>query len=114
MNSRERRVDTRVTVKVPLGFRVLKNPGSPEQTAESITISERGILFATAVPLMVGRPLEVSLKMPRELAGQNASDVRWRASSTSSPMRSSAIKRESDCLLKAMKQRPPQWERGAA
>jgi PilZ domain len=76
MNSRERRVDTRVNVKVPLRFRVLNNPGSPEQTAESINISQRGILFATAVPLMVGTPLEVSLKMPRELAGQNASDVR--------------------------------------
>jgi hypothetical protein len=53
MNSRERRVDTRVNVKVPLRFRVLNNSGitRPEQTAEPINISERGILFPAAVAL---------------------------------------------------------------
>jgi len=75
MNSRERRIDTRVNIKVPFRFRVLNNPGSPEQSAESINISQRGLLFATAIPLKVGTPLEVSLKMPRELAGQVSSDV---------------------------------------
>ena len=76
MNSRERRIDTRVNIRVPLRFRVLNNPGSPELTAESENISQRGILFATAVPLKVGTPLEVSLKMPQELAGQASSDVK--------------------------------------
>jgi len=76
MNSRERRIDTRVNIRVPLRFRVLNNPGSPEVSAESENISQRGILFATAVPLKVGTPLEVSLKMPQELAGQTPSDVR--------------------------------------
>jgi len=87
MNSRERRVDTRVNVKVPLRFRVLNNSGitRPEQTAEPINISERGILFPAAVPQMVGTPLEVSLKMPRELAGQNASDVRCVAARSPHP-----------------------------
>src|SRR5216684_4001842 len=76
MNSRERRSDTCVNIRVPLRFRVLNNPGSPELTAESENISQRGILFATAVPLKVGTPLEVSLKMPQELAGQASSDVK--------------------------------------
>jgi hypothetical protein len=76
MISRERRMDTRVNIKLPLRFRVLNNPGAQEQTAESINISQRGILFATAAPLVVGTPLEVSLKMPRELQSHAASDVK--------------------------------------
>src|ERR1700687_1164225 len=76
MSARERRIDTRVNVNVPLCFRVLDIPGSPEQTAEAINISQRGILFATDVPLVFGTPLEVSLKMPRELAGQPSNDVK--------------------------------------
>ena len=75
MNSRERRIDTRVNIKVPFRFRVLNNPGATEQVAESINISQRGLLFATTIPLKVGTPLEVSLKMPRELAGPVSNDV---------------------------------------
>src|SRR5258708_32143851 len=69
MNSRERRIDTRINLNVPLRFRVLNIPNSQELTGESINISQRGILFATAIPLLIGTPLEVSLKMPREVAG---------------------------------------------
>lgn len=76
MNSRERRIDTRVNVNVPLRFRVLNSPGAQELSGESINISQRGILFATAIPLIVGTPLEVWLKMPRELAGDATSDLK--------------------------------------
>jgi PilZ domain len=76
MNARERRIDTRVNIRVPFRFRVLNVPGSPEQAAESENISQRGILFATTFPLQVGTPLEVSLEMPQELAGQTSSDVK--------------------------------------
>jgi len=61
---------------VPLQFRVLNNPGSTEQTAQSENISQRGLYFLTSVPLKVGTPLEVSLRMPQELAGRVASDVK--------------------------------------
>lgn len=76
MNSSERRIDTRVNIRVPLRFRVLNDPEAAEQAAESENISQRGIYFATNVPLKVGTPLEVSLRMPRELAGKTSSDVR--------------------------------------
>jgi len=76
MNSRERRYDTRVNIRVPFRFRVLNTPDALEQTAESENISQRGILFATALPLKVGTPLEVSLQMPQELAGKSSSDVK--------------------------------------
>jgi hypothetical protein len=75
MNSRERRTDTRVNLNMPLRFRVLNTPNSPELSGESINISQRGILFTTAVPLLVGTPLEVSLRMPRALAGHAASEL---------------------------------------
>jgi len=76
MNSSERRSDTRVNICVPLRFRTLNNPGSTEQTAESENISQRGMYFMTNVPLKVGTPVEVSLRMPPELAGKAASDVK--------------------------------------
>ena len=76
MSSSERRIDTRVNIRVPLRFRALNNPGSTEQTAESENISQRGMYFMTDVPLKVGTPVEVSLRMPQELAGKSSSDVK--------------------------------------
>ena len=76
MSSSERRIDTRVNVRVPLRFRALNNPGSTEQTAQSENISQRGLYFLTNVPLKIGTPVEVSLRMPQELSGKVASDVK--------------------------------------
>jgi hypothetical protein len=76
MSSNERRIDTRVNVRVPLRFRVLGSLDSVEQNAESENISQRGMYFTTSFPLKVGMPLEVSLRMPQELAGKSSSDVK--------------------------------------
>ena len=76
MSSSERRIDTRVNICVPLRFRPLNNPAAVEQTAESENISQRGMYFLTTFPLKVGTPVEVSLRMPQELAGRVASDVK--------------------------------------
>jgi hypothetical protein len=76
MSSRERRIDTRVNVCVPLRFRALNNPGATEQTAESENISQRGLFFMTHVPLKIGTPVEVSLRMPQAIAGQVSNDVK--------------------------------------
>jgi hypothetical protein len=79
MSSGERRIDMRVNVRVPLRFRILNHPDSIEQIAESENISQRGMYFTTAVPLKVGMPLEVSLRMPQELASKFSSDVKCMA-----------------------------------
>jgi hypothetical protein len=76
MSSSERRIDTRVNVRVPLRFRTLNNPGSSEQAAESENISQRGIYFETVVPLKIGTPVELFLCMPQEFAGKTSSDVK--------------------------------------
>lgn len=76
MSSSERRIDTRVNIAVPLRFRALNNPGATDQTAESENISQRGLFFSTIVPLKIGTPVEVSLRMPQELAGRPSSEVK--------------------------------------
>jgi hypothetical protein len=76
MSSSERRIDTRVNICVPLRFRILNNPGATEQLAESENISQRGMYFLTNVPLKIGTSAQVSLRMPQELAGKAASDVK--------------------------------------
>ena len=76
MSPNERRTDTRMNIRVPLQFRSLDPPNLAGQIAESENISQRGIYFETATPLKIGTPLEVSLRMPRELAGKFVSDVR--------------------------------------
>ena len=76
MSSRERRIDPRVNIRVPLRFRALNNPGATEQTAESENISQRGLYFLTAVPLKVGTPVEVSLRMPQAVAAPVSTDVK--------------------------------------
>jgi hypothetical protein len=76
MSSSERRLDTRVSVRVPLRFRVLNNPSAAEETAVSENISQRGVFFWTRVPLRVGTPVELSLRMPQEVAGSVSADVK--------------------------------------
>ena len=76
MSSKERRIDTRVNVRVPLRFRTLDSPESTEQLAEAENISQRGIYFTTSFPLKVGMPVEISMRMPQELAGKTSSGVR--------------------------------------
>jgi hypothetical protein len=76
MSSSERRIDTRVNVSVPLRFRQLNSPAAEEQTAKSENISQRGVYFLTTVALKIGTPVEVSLRMPQEVAGKVSSDVK--------------------------------------
>ena|SRR5579863_1015777 len=76
MSSSERRIDSRVNISVPLRFRALNNPGATEQTAQSENLSQRGMYFMTHVALKVGTPVEVSLRMPSELAGKLSNDVK--------------------------------------
>src|ERR1700735_3236268 len=79
MSSSERRIDTRINICVPLRFRALNTPDAVEQTAQSENISQRGMYFLTTVPLKVGTPRGVPLRMPQERAGKMASDVKCMA-----------------------------------
>ncbi len=79
MATTERRLAPRVNLKIPLRFRPILSPTIPEQKAESVNISQRGAYFVTDFPLKVGTPVELFLRMPRELTGQDATEVRCAA-----------------------------------
>jgi len=79
MNITERRTATRLSLRIPLRFRSLSNSTSPEQRAETVNISQRGVFFTTAFPLTKGTPIEMLLKMPSELTGKAPAEVRCTA-----------------------------------
>jgi hypothetical protein len=78
MSESNRRAETRIDARMPIRFRPITNPPSPEQSAESVNISEHGLFFWTSCPLSVGEEVEIYLRMPRELS-QNLVQVRWNA-----------------------------------
>ncbi len=75
MTSSDRRRDPRVNACVVMRFRVLNNPKSPEFTAESENMSQRGIYFLSSAPLEIGMPMELSLRIPHDLAEKVTSEV---------------------------------------
>ena len=79
MNSNERRVAPRMNLRIPLRFRPITIPTLPEQRAETLNVSQNGVFFATDYPLTVGTPVELLLKMPRELTGKDSTEVRCKA-----------------------------------
>jgi len=60
----------RYLVRIPLRFRLLASPEMPEEIAESLNLSARGVSFATRFPLAVGTPIQLSLKVPEEVTGK--------------------------------------------
>ena len=78
MNSRlrtDRRLAGRYNVKTPLRVRLWKS-AVPEQIAECVNLSQRGIYFATDSMLCEGETVEVFFNMPEEIVGEAGSE--WR------------------------------------
>lgn len=73
--SRDRRFSQRHNVKTALRVRVWKS-GLPEERAESVNLSQRGILFASNSRIAEGEVVEILLKMPQEITGQPTTE--WR------------------------------------
>ena len=71
----DRRITHRVPLAMPLRVRVWKS-AIPEQRAESMNISERGVYFATGSRFKEGEQLELLLRMPEEIVGRAQTD--WR------------------------------------
>ena len=75
MNERDRRTETRVSLRVPLKFRLVTDPQAGEQIAESVNLSQRGLFFSSGTPLKVGMRVEVRMKMPQEISGNPPTEV---------------------------------------
>lgn len=73
--SRDRRFSQRHNFKTALRVRVWKS-GLPEERAESVNLSQRGIFFAFNSRIAEGEVVEILLKMPEEVTGQPTTE--WR------------------------------------
>jgi Tfp pilus assembly protein PilZ len=74
MPASERRNTRRLIMKVPLKFRPAQAPDDPEREAASMNICHHGVYFATDQALPKGVLLQVHLKMPREVVGDDVAE----------------------------------------
>lgn len=74
-SSRDRRFVQRHNIKTALRVRVWKS-GLPEERAESLNLSQRGIFFLTDTRLAEGEIVEILVKMPEEISGEPTAE--WR------------------------------------
>jgi hypothetical protein len=74
MNGTDRRSTRRLVLRIPLRLRIWQSAG-PEQKAESIDVSERGVLLVTDLALRVGTEVELRLKIPEEVTGE--AKIEW-------------------------------------
>jgi len=74
MPAQDRRSARRFIMKVPLRFRPMKETSIHEETAASMNISTHGVFFATEQRVSEGLLLQVHLKMPREIAGDDVEE----------------------------------------
>jgi hypothetical protein len=96
MSGKERRISPRKDFAVPLRFRILAGNGQSEPSAtggrsvtvavskgimegEAVNLSERGIYFRSRERVSIGAPLEIYFRLPRELTGRSAEEVRCSA-----------------------------------
>ncbi len=74
MPGQDRRTSRRLIMKVPLRFRPMNEASIPEETAASMNISTHGVFFATERKVSEGLLLQVHLKMPREIIGDEVEE----------------------------------------
>ena len=74
MPAPERRCARRMIMKVPLKFRPLQAPADSEGEAASMNICNHGVYFATDQRVPKGVMIQVHLKMPREVVGDDVTE----------------------------------------
>jgi Tfp pilus assembly protein PilZ len=74
MPTLERRIARRLIMKVPLKFRPVQAPDGSEKEAASMNICHHGVYFATDQKMPKGVMLQVHLKLPREVAGDDVAE----------------------------------------
>src|SRR5690349_13720263 len=97
MSGKERRIAPRKDCAVPLRFRILSSSVAAERVeehlqtnprltrsrgileGEAVNLSERGIYFRCREMVTIGSPIEIYFRLPRELTGRTAEEVRCSA-----------------------------------
>lgn len=76
MQSAERRQLARHNLRTPLRFRSTGVAADKsEHFTEALNISRGGFYFASSAPLQVGMPMEVTLRMPGEVTGNQTEEI---------------------------------------
>jgi PilZ domain-containing protein len=74
MRAQERRHGHRFIMRVPLRFHPTKKAALREEIASSMNISTHGVYFATDQELAEGLLLQLHLKMPKEIVGDDVEE----------------------------------------
>ena len=74
MPESDRRSARRLIMKVPLRFRPMQASADSEQTAASMNICNHGVYFATDQRMPKGVMIQVHLKMPWEVVGDDVKE----------------------------------------
>jgi len=74
MPTLERRITPRLIMNVPLKFRPVQAPDGSEKDAASMNICNHGVYFATDQRVPKGVMIQVHLKMPREVVGDDVTE----------------------------------------
>lgn len=73
-----RRQTVRFQLSVPFWIRLPKSPDTPARLVEASNISATGLYFVTDLPLQVGTPVEITLRMPEVVVGKQSREWRCR------------------------------------
>src|ERR1700732_2499380 len=80
MNGSERRQLTRYNIRTALRFRAVNLAADKsDHFTEALNVSRGGFFFASSAPLQVGMPIEATLRMPAEVTGNSAQEMRCTA-----------------------------------
>jgi hypothetical protein len=76
MSQDDRRKSQRLDFKVPVKLRPVEGTTPYMISADSINLSERGLLFTVSGPIKAGTRIELSFTMPPEITGSVPMKVR--------------------------------------
>ena len=74
MSEHDRRHGHRFIMRVPLRFHVTKGAVLREESVSSMNISTHGVYFATDQKVREGLMVELHLKMPKEIVGDEVAE----------------------------------------
>jgi hypothetical protein len=76
MQNLEKRTSPRQSLQIPLRFRVAEvGSTEPELVSETSNISRSGLFMRSPLPLKVGAPLAMTLRVPTYLSGSARPDI---------------------------------------
>jgi hypothetical protein len=76
MMQTDRRQMARYAMEIPVSIRMTELPGAEARSGVSSNISASGLCMATDLQLKVGTPVEISMRMPRQVTGKPEGE--WR------------------------------------